>query len=381
VLSGANWKSLQIHILFDLFFAMKTELEASKALTEFITFGDSDMRFYNPYWLAAYVFAPINTICQNMVVRLSKPLGILKGADAASKQKLFLVLKRLLLVEYFQTITTYANHDIGKDNNYFKVLQVRQDSEITELQPTEEHKLNIKTKAFMDMLLLTLPEFILQHFKEEQEQTNTNEELAAAFQFSAKTKGCYDPTKLPTIGTFIPHNLLPSTILADASLVEQYSTPRLQLMLQEKTPKKKSPLKPLRLYMNAPPPMKDAIYQPPPQPPLPSQPNIPFGKLCQDYTDTIQEIKDMAQPLEDIKKAMKTSKTKKEFQTSFADIMVQLQTIGNTTLNEECTTALDKYKKYKLEGTPIPRISTRKRKPEDDPDEEDKTSGSDDDDE
>jgi hypothetical protein len=62
VLAKANWKLLQIHILFDLFFAMKTKLQAIQTLNKYLSFGESEMCFYNPYWLAAYVFAPINTI-------------------------------------------------------------------------------------------------------------------------------------------------------------------------------------------------------------------------------------------------------------------------------------------------------------------------------
>ncbi len=81
------------------------------------------MRFYNPYWLAAYVFAPVNTIYENMVIRLTKPLDIVKGAMAASKQKLYLTLKHLLLVKYFSAIMKYSNKEIGKNNKCFVLLQ------------------------------------------------------------------------------------------------------------------------------------------------------------------------------------------------------------------------------------------------------------------
>jgi hypothetical protein len=132
-LSSANWKSLQVHILLDLFFTMKTEKKASNTLNKFVSFGDSEMRFYNPYWLAAYVFAPVNTICENMVIRLTKPLDIAKGAMAASKQKLYLTLKRLLLVKYFSAIMKYSNKEIGKNNKCFVLLQTKQDEGINDL--------------------------------------------------------------------------------------------------------------------------------------------------------------------------------------------------------------------------------------------------------
>jgi hypothetical protein len=132
VLSTASWKSLQVHILFDLFFAMEIESNASVTLNKFLFFGDSEMRFYNPYWLAAYVFAPINTICQNMVVLLRKPLTMVTGANATSKQKLFIVLKHLLLVEYFDIIMIYANSDKDK---YFILFKNHQDNEALGLQP------------------------------------------------------------------------------------------------------------------------------------------------------------------------------------------------------------------------------------------------------
>ncbi len=223
-LSTANWKSLQVHMLFDLFFAMKTEKKASETLNKFVSFGDSEMRFYNPYWLAAYVLAPINTICENMVIRLTQPLDITKGAMASSKQKLFLVLKRLLLVEYFNVIMKYANKEIGKNNKSFLQFKTKQNAGIEELQPTEAHKKFVKGVTFMDMLLLTLPEKIMEHCKAKKKGSIVPPNN---FTFVARSKGCYDPIHIPTIHTFIPQKLLPSTILGDANMVTNYSTPQL----------------------------------------------------------------------------------------------------------------------------------------------------------
>ncbi len=165
---------------------MKMEKKASDTLNKFVSFGDSEMRFYNPYWLAAYVFAPVNTICENMVIRLTKPLDIVKGAIAASKQKLYLTLKRLLLVEYFSAIMKYSNKEIGKNNKCFVLLQTK--------QPTEAHKKFVKAFTFMDMLLLTLPEKIMQHCKE-----HDKDSIVAVnnFNFQARAKGCYDQQHIP----------------------------------------------------------------------------------------------------------------------------------------------------------------------------------------
>ncbi len=214
---------------------MKTEKNASETLNKFVSFGDSDDRFYNPYWLAAYFFAPINTICENMVIRLTQPLDITKGAMASSKQKLFLVLKRLLLVEYFNVIMKYANKEIGKNNKSFLQFQKKQNTGIEELQPTEAHKKFVKGLTFMDMLLLTLPEKIMDHCKAKKKQSivPTNN-----FKFVARSKGCYDANHIPTIATFIPNHLLPSTILANANMVTNYSTPQLSNIGKKKFSKK-----------------------------------------------------------------------------------------------------------------------------------------------
>ncbi len=76
----------------------------------------------------------------------------------------------------------------------------------------------------MDMLLLTLPEKIMQHCKE-----HDKDSIVAVnnFSFQARAKGCYDQEHIPTINTFLPSYLQPSTVLADEDMVTNYSTPQL----------------------------------------------------------------------------------------------------------------------------------------------------------
>ena len=79
---------------------------------KFSIVGDSEMRVYRPYWLAC---APVNTICYTLVQNMVHYLGIGKGADAASKHKLFIVLKRIMLIGYFNIIIKHSKNDsIGK---------------------------------------------------------------------------------------------------------------------------------------------------------------------------------------------------------------------------------------------------------------------------
>jgi hypothetical protein len=315
VLSSANWKSLQVHILFDLFFAMKTESVASNTLNEFLAFGESDMRFYNPYWLAAYVFAPINTICMNMVVLLSNHFGYHKGADASSKQKMFIVLKRLLLVEYFKVIMVYADNDIGKNNKSFLLLKTIQDTQALDLQQLEIHKLWLRAVTFMDMLLLTLPESINNYYKQE-----GHDIPLGGFNFTARNKGSYNRLHIPTIQTFIPHELLPSTILQDEQKVTSYSTPLLkQIMEMNKTSKNKPRKKNPPGYSNPPPPADETAYDPSAddQPPRAQDNihNVQIGKLCQDHAQIIEKVKSTMKPLQTMKEGLKKARTRKDIQT------------------------------------------------------------------
>ncbi len=246
------------------------------------------MRFYNPYWLAAYVFAPVNTICENMVIRLTKPLDIVKGAMAASKQKLYLTLKRLLLVEYFSAIMKYSNKEIGKNNKCFVLLQTKQDEGIIDLQPTEAHKKFVKAFTFMDMLLLTLPEKIMQHCKE-----HDKDSIVAVnnFSFQARAKGCYDQEHIPTINTFLPSYLQPSTVLADEDMVTNYSTPQL-LAIGSKKHAAKNPKNTnsfaqgeVITAQNA-----EEDFAPPTQDTTHGNPhNVNIGKLCHDYAKFIEK--------------------------------------------------------------------------------------------
>jgi hypothetical protein len=140
-------------------------------------------------------------------------------------------------VDYFNVIMTYANNDIGKENKLFLLFKRKQNKGIEELQPTEGHKKFDQGFTFMDMLLLTLPEKIMQccHEKEKEESIVPPNE----FHFTAKYKGLYNPNHLPTINTFIPIHLQPSTILANDDMVTNYSTPQLLAIGNKKPAGKK----------------------------------------------------------------------------------------------------------------------------------------------
>jgi hypothetical protein len=94
VLNGVGWEVLAVQILFDMFFAMKVKKAASQTLSKFLCFDDSFTRFYHPTWLAAYVFAPVNTIAHALVFNLALPLqldtasGKTGGSNASSKHKI-----------------------------------------------------------------------------------------------------------------------------------------------------------------------------------------------------------------------------------------------------------------------------------------------------
>jgi hypothetical protein len=81
---------------------------------------------------------------------------------------------------------TSTNTDIGKDNKLFLLFK-HQSNGVAELQPTEVHKIFVKGITFMDMLLLTLPEKIMQRCKESKEEYIVPPN---AFRFLTRTKGC-----------------------------------------------------------------------------------------------------------------------------------------------------------------------------------------------
>jgi hypothetical protein len=119
----------------------------------------------------------------------------------------------------------------------FQMNDISKNNKLGELQPTEGHKKFIQGFTFMGMLLLTLPEKIMQccHEKEKEESIVPPNE----FHFAAKYRGCYDPLHLPTIGTSIPLHLQPSTILANDDMVTNYSTPQLLAIGNKKPAGKK----------------------------------------------------------------------------------------------------------------------------------------------
>jgi hypothetical protein len=249
VLNGAGWEILEVQILFDMFFALKVEKVASETFSKFLTFATYSTRFYHPTWLATYVFAPVNTIAHALVCNLSVPLnldtatGKAGGANASSKHKLFVIIKRLLLTEYFNTIINHAGKKKEISSAYLDAIKEKHAAESLSLQkPTEDAKIRVKCSAFTDMVLLTLPELIILECSE-----NIGESIAGPINmdFTAKTSGRYNEMLIPTIDNFLPKHLKPSTILSDELLRSNYVTPHLiaNLEFMENTKTKTTPKK------------------------------------------------------------------------------------------------------------------------------------------
>jgi hypothetical protein len=323
VLLNANWSVLPVHILFDMFFAMKTERVASRTFSTFLSFGDSNMRFYNPDWLAAYVFAPVNTITHTLVYNMSLLLGLDNeekkkgGANASSKHKLFIIIKRLLLTEYFQTIIDNESKTDGNSNKYYKALSEKHETESLNFQqPMEDHKHWMKCMAFLDMLLLTLPEQIFLHC-----QKKPNQSLVGAirFEFTAKTTGRYNEEHIPTLGTFLPANLRPSTILADKQLTDSYETPHLVTLFESikaKNTKKRSPSK-----------NKKSASSPHSASNLTEQPTI-------DYSNLIVDLDKAYEMSRDLQSSMTTARAAKRFVTASTLLTTKISKITEDLKNK-----------------------------------------------
>ena len=156
----------------------------------------------------------------------------------------------------------YGNNNIGKFNKSFIQLKTIQDGQAMELQQIENHKLFLKAVTFMDMLLLTLPESINSYYKQEGKEIPLN-----GFHFPNRSKGIYHKDHLPTIGTFIPTKLLPSTILNDEEKVISYTTPLLKEIMDAAEglkPKSKRSAKNDPSYSNPTPAAKQTAEEPPP---------------------------------------------------------------------------------------------------------------------
>jgi hypothetical protein len=260
----------------------------------------------------------------------------------------------------------YANNDIGKKNKSFLLLKTIQDIQANDLQQIEIHKLWLRAVTFMDMLLLTLPESIYNYYNQDGHDIPLH-----GFNITARNKGSYDPQNLPTIQTFIPPELLPSTILKDEQKVTSYSTPILERIMQmneaaKNKPKRKSGAGFANPTLTANEngaddyvPPKD-IHSPKPEENLH---HVQIGKLCQDYAQIIEKVKSTMEPLESMKEGLKKARTKKDIQTSLTEVIGTLENIANTTLDDECTKALNAFNGS--EDSPTTR-NANKRKRQDD---------------
>jgi hypothetical protein len=291
-------------------------------------------------WLAAYVFSPVNTICQSLVCCFGHQFLLHKGSNAPSKDKLFFIIKRLLLVEYFKVIIHYGNKKNSGNNKYLAIFKKTHDNEVDELQPIENYKTILRGTNFVDMLFLTLPEKILLRCKG-QRPIQMND-----FEFLQKQKGCYDWRHLPTIDTILPKELQPLTILANPEMVNAYSTPYLEALLHESlTPKKKKKKKSASQTTQ-----EEEIDETIPEIP-PNPQNHAYGKVCQKYSVLISKVKGLEELVEDLKQKLIKGKVRKCYNEAMAKIDGELKNITtNFEMDEEEDTAVKEYLIFKSDS-------------------------------
>ena len=237
-------------------------------------------------------------------------------------------------------------------------MKTIQSAQALDLQQIEKHKLFLRAVTFMDMLLLTLPESINNYY------VKGHEIPLNGFTFTARNKGNYSPQHIPTIQTFIPPELLPSTILKNEQKVTSYSTPVLKQMMATKVakPKKKND----SIFSNPPPPPGEAPYEPSTDnhPPTAQDNfhNVQIGKLCRDYAQIIENVDTVTKELQTLHATMVRAKARNNHRETLQTIIGNIQILADTKLDDECTAALNAYTESQLKNNTVTRAGAKKRK-------------------
>ena len=246
-------------LLFDMMFTVVSNQDLLASFNNYIRKFPGTSHYYDPVWLAVYVFYPITTIstfCKDYYFKEIFEHEITKamnGKCAPAKQKLMITIKTILLQEYFNTLILFGEKDTFNDLETYKCFSKAQLDDLNSTNGSGLQKRRYTAKDFLEMVLLTLPEKL--HDRICLDKTNKFIPFKTC-NFHWKTgihlkntegrsldnindSGHLD--RMPTIQDLLPSDIIPATIMQDTDLATAYTTKCLTSLQTgpPETPKKK----------------------------------------------------------------------------------------------------------------------------------------------
>ncbi len=160
------WNSIEVHVIYALFYIFCMSQEGVQNLK--IYFSAEDDNVFEPYFIAQYLLAPVNTIVKNTLVpwilQSSGPSdanpknnSYVKEISNSRAGKARVYFKYSLLVDLLHIVKTYGrnpNYDFDNDQRLFHI----RNGNFSVRNHTDRTKQILLIDSFITIWLLTLPE-------------------------------------------------------------------------------------------------------------------------------------------------------------------------------------------------------------------------------
>ena len=154
------WNSVEVHVIYALVFTLCMSRDGVKELKKYFSAEDQDV--FDPFFIAQYLLAPVNTIVKNsllpwMMEKLQITTVKASDKDCARKTKAEVFLKYSLLVQLMHIVKKYGRNDDYNFENDDKLFYIKS-GEHSDKQNPNNPKRTLAINSFMTIWLVTLPE-------------------------------------------------------------------------------------------------------------------------------------------------------------------------------------------------------------------------------
>ncbi len=254
-----SWKqSPAPTLLFDMMFSVVSRQGLLDTFNKFLNAFGGTTCYYDPIWLTIYVFYPITCISYFYREHYMENIhghdikSAMGGKVAPVKNKIMIAVKNVLLQEYFKTLVLFGNKKKFNHLPTYKAFHGEQTKDLEKSNLKELNKDIYVAQDFLEMLLLTLPEKLMERILIDKtnkfspfphcdvqwmsggflERRNPN-----AKRDNDTLKNCEWLKTMPTVDNFLPDDIIPSTVMDNEVLAAAYTTSSLTSM-QEINPEK-----------------------------------------------------------------------------------------------------------------------------------------------
>src|SRR5688500_3840694 len=171
----AIWPNLEVHVVYALFYILCTNKNGYLEFRKYLSAKDKNV--FDPYFIAQYLLAPVNTIVKTWLLPwMMKPWAYLltenktKNQHLARQTKAEIFLRYTLLMDLMKIVIKHGrkpNYDFGKDEKLTKIMEGSNGTE----GKTTKNNVTCVFNSFLTIWLCTLPEKFKQWYEHHNSKT------------------------------------------------------------------------------------------------------------------------------------------------------------------------------------------------------------------